>query len=171
MSLPVWQRRLLWDALHAGPRKLTPSRPCPSRCPPHPAAPPVRYPPHPACSSRLLQDTRSLYLGLEHCPNGELYDQIRLKGRLEEAAARFYAAEVVLMLGNLRQHAVVRAQGRELEAGLSCEPGRVAWLWIAWLLLRACANIQSERACRAGGRRINLTPLALVLPVCRCTGI
>jgi len=76
----------------------------------------------------LLQDARSLYLGLEHCPNGELYDQIRLKGRLEEAAARFYAAEVVLMLGNLRQHAVVRAQGRELEAGLSCKPGRVARL-------------------------------------------
>ncbi|KAI7842103.1 hypothetical protein COHA_004297 [Chlorella ohadii] len=54
-----------------------------------------------------FQDARSLYLGLEHCPNGELYDQIRLKGRLDEAAARFYAAEVVLMLGHLRQHAVV----------------------------------------------------------------
>lgn len=37
-------------------------------------------------------------------PAGELYDQIRLRGRLDEAAARFYAAEVVLLLEYLRQH-------------------------------------------------------------------
>lgn len=54
-----------------------------------------------------FQDAFSLYLGLEHCPNGELYDQIRLRGRLDEAAARFYAAEVVQMLEHLRQHRVV----------------------------------------------------------------
>ncbi|KAL4437322.1 hypothetical protein ABPG75_004461 [Micractinium tetrahymenae] len=54
-----------------------------------------------------FQDAYSLYLGLEYCPNGELYDQIRLRGRLGEAAARFYAAEVVLMLEYLRQHRVV----------------------------------------------------------------
>ena len=58
--------------------------------------------------SRLVsQDAFSLYLGLAHCPNGELYDQIRLKGRLGEEAACFYAAEVVLMLEHLREHAVV----------------------------------------------------------------
>ncbi|KAL4439495.1 hypothetical protein ABPG77_008824 [Micractinium sp. CCAP 211/92] len=54
-----------------------------------------------------FQDAYSLYLGLEYCPNGELYDQIRLRGRLDEAAARFYAAEVVLMLEQLRRHRVV----------------------------------------------------------------
>ena len=30
-------------------------------------------------------------------PPGELYDQIRLQGRLPESAARFYAAEIVLV--------------------------------------------------------------------------
>ena len=42
---------------------------------------------------------------------GELYDQIRLRGRLDEGAARFYAAEVVLMLEHLRAHAVVGGVG------------------------------------------------------------
>lgn len=60
-----------------------------------------------ACAGFLPQDAFSLYLGLEHCPNGELYDQIRLKGRLGEEAACFYAGEVVLMLEHLREHAVV----------------------------------------------------------------
>lgn len=65
----------------------------------------------------MLQDAFSLYLGLEHCPNGELYDQIRLRGRLDEAAAQFYAAEVVLMLAHLREHAVVRGL---LQNGVNC---------------------------------------------------
>ena len=49
---------------------------------------------------------RALYC---HCTAaaGELYDQIRLAGRLEEPAARFYAAEVVLMLEALRGRGVV----------------------------------------------------------------
>jgi 3-phosphoinositide dependent protein kinase-1 len=38
---------------------------------------------------------------------GELYDQIRLRGRLEDPAARFYAAEVVQMLEELRVRGVV----------------------------------------------------------------
>ncbi|EFN52977.1 hypothetical protein CHLNCDRAFT_36647 [Chlorella variabilis] len=54
-----------------------------------------------------FQDAYSLYLGLEYCPNGELYDQIRLQGRLPEATAAAYAGEVVLMLRYLRQQGVV----------------------------------------------------------------
>lgn len=54
-----------------------------------------------------FQDAYSLYLGLEYCPNGELYDQIRLRGRLDESAARFYCAETVLLLECLREHRVV----------------------------------------------------------------
>ncbi|PIN19349.1 3-phosphoinositide-dependent protein kinase (PDK1) [Handroanthus impetiginosus] len=42
-----------------------------------------------------FQDTFSLYMGLESCDGGELFDQITRKGRLSEDEARFYAAEVV----------------------------------------------------------------------------
>ncbi|XP_058087157.1 3-phosphoinositide-dependent protein kinase 2-like isoform X2 [Magnolia sinica] len=42
-----------------------------------------------------FQDTYSLYMALESCEGGELFDQITRKGRLSEAEARFYAAEVV----------------------------------------------------------------------------
>ncbi len=60
--------------------------------------------------TRLLftfQDARAVYLALEHVPGGELYDQVRLRGRLPAADARFYAAEVVLALGELRAARVV----------------------------------------------------------------
>lgn len=42
-----------------------------------------------------FQDTYSLYMALECCEGGELFDQITRKGRLSEDEARFYAAEVV----------------------------------------------------------------------------
>ncbi|XVF20702.1 hypothetical protein REPUB_Repub12eG0025200 [Reevesia pubescens] len=42
-----------------------------------------------------FQDTFSLYMALESCEGGELFDQITRKGRLLEDEARFYAAEVV----------------------------------------------------------------------------
>lgn len=42
-----------------------------------------------------FQDSFSLYMALESCEGGELFDQITRKGRLPENEARFYAAEVV----------------------------------------------------------------------------
>ncbi|KAK7279521.1 hypothetical protein RJT34_24574 [Clitoria ternatea] len=42
-----------------------------------------------------FQDSFSLYMALESCEGGELFDQITRKGRLAEDEARFYAAEVV----------------------------------------------------------------------------
>ncbi|KAK1383604.1 hypothetical protein POM88_021339 [Heracleum sosnowskyi] len=42
-----------------------------------------------------FQDTFSLYMALESCEGGELFDQITRKGRLSKDEARFYAAEVV----------------------------------------------------------------------------
>ncbi|KAL6573449.1 3-phosphoinositide-dependent protein kinase 2 [Orobanche hederae] len=42
-----------------------------------------------------FQDTFSLYMALESCEGGELFDQITRKGRLCEDDARFYTAEVV----------------------------------------------------------------------------
>lgn len=54
-----------------------------------------------------FQDDVSLYFALEHCPGGELYDQVRAWGRLPIPAARFYAAETVLILGALRAAGLV----------------------------------------------------------------
>ncbi|KAK4758001.1 hypothetical protein SAY87_019302 [Trapa incisa] len=42
-----------------------------------------------------FQDTFSLYMALESCEGGELFDQITRKGHLSEEEACFYAAEVV----------------------------------------------------------------------------
>ncbi|KAE8713875.1 3-phosphoinositide-dependent protein kinase 1 [Hibiscus syriacus] len=42
-----------------------------------------------------FQDSLSLYMALESCEGGELFDQITRKGRLSEDEARFYAAELV----------------------------------------------------------------------------
>ncbi|GFQ07814.1 3-phosphoinositide-dependent protein kinase 2 [Phtheirospermum japonicum] len=42
-----------------------------------------------------FQDSFSLYMALESCDGGELFDQITRKGCLSEDEARFYAAEVV----------------------------------------------------------------------------
>ncbi|CAN0910590.1 3-phosphoinositide-dependent protein kinase 2 [Linum grandiflorum] len=42
-----------------------------------------------------FQDTFSLYMALESCEGGELFDQITRKHRLSEEEARFYAAEIV----------------------------------------------------------------------------
>ncbi|GMI88101.1 3'-phosphoinositide-dependent protein kinase 2 [Hibiscus trionum] len=42
-----------------------------------------------------FQDTFSLYMALESCEGGELFDQITRKGRLSEDEACFYTAEVV----------------------------------------------------------------------------
>ncbi|CAN7069670.1 unnamed protein product [Brassica rapa subsp. trilocularis] len=42
-----------------------------------------------------FQDSFSLYMALESCEGGELFDQITRKGRLSEEEARFYSAQVV----------------------------------------------------------------------------
>ncbi|KMZ71354.1 putative Protein kinase [Zostera marina] len=42
-----------------------------------------------------FQDSRSLYMGLELCEGGELYDQIKRKVRLSEDETRFYASEII----------------------------------------------------------------------------
>ncbi|GFR45067.1 hypothetical protein Agub_g6441 [Astrephomene gubernaculifera] len=54
-----------------------------------------------------FQDPDNLYLGMEYCAGGELYEQIHRLGRLPLASVRFYAAEVVLILQYLRQAGVV----------------------------------------------------------------
>jgi 3-phosphoinositide dependent protein kinase-1 len=49
-----------------------------------------------------LQDEDSLYMGLEYCPNGELYSQLQERGPLPVTDAVQYAAEIVDILAYLR---------------------------------------------------------------------
>lgn len=46
-------------------------------------------------------------MGMEVCPNGDLYDQISARQGLPVEDARVYAAEMVTMLAVLREHSVV----------------------------------------------------------------
>lgn len=48
------------------------------------------------------QDEESLFMGLEYCPNGELYGQLSARGRLPLPDAVQYAAELVDTLAYLR---------------------------------------------------------------------
>lgn len=54
-----------------------------------------------------FQDPDNLYMGMEYCAGGELYEQIKRRSQLPLEAARFYAAEVVLILEYLRGMQVV----------------------------------------------------------------
>ena len=59
------------------------------------------------CTVRLyftFQDSANVYLGLEPCLYGELYDAI---GQLDMEDIVFYAAEIVVMLDMLRRYGVV----------------------------------------------------------------
>lgn len=113
-------------------------------------------------------------------PAGELYDQIRLRGRLEPGAARAYAAEVVLLLEQLRAHGVVhrcaakgglRGRGHAhaplagprllpccAAAGIRAEP--------ATLLpaARDHAAARSPRACVAAGQHVPTHLLGCAAP-------
>jgi len=54
-----------------------------------------------------VQDPQCIYFALEYVPGGELFRHLRTRGRLPEAAARFYAAEVVSALAALHAGGVV----------------------------------------------------------------
>ena len=54
-----------------------------------------------------FQDKESLFFGLEYCSGGDLYEQIKAKGKLTIQEARFYASEIVLVLEYLKASEVV----------------------------------------------------------------
>jgi len=54
-----------------------------------------------------FQTPKYLYLILELCPNGDLFDLIEKKGVLEETLARFYLAEVILALEYLHEAEII----------------------------------------------------------------
>jgi serine/threonine protein kinase len=56
-------------------------------------------------------------MGLELCPGGELFDQIKRRGRLPLETARFYAAEVVDCLEHIHSEGVIH---RDLKVGSKC---------------------------------------------------
>ena len=53
------------------------------------------------------QDADSLYLGLEYCRGGDLFDQIQQFKRLSVAVVKLYAAELVLILNTLCNYGVI----------------------------------------------------------------
>ncbi|KAK9802913.1 hypothetical protein WJX73_005752 [Symbiochloris irregularis] len=55
----------------------------------------------------LIEQVDSLYLGLEYCPQGELFQQITGRKALSMEQTRFYAAEIVDILSYLQSEQVV----------------------------------------------------------------
>ncbi|KAL3695756.1 hypothetical protein R1sor_009832 [Riccia sorocarpa] len=54
-----------------------------------------------------FQDSLCLYMGLECCNGGELFDQISRKGRLSLEEARFYAAEILDTLDYIHDEGLI----------------------------------------------------------------
>lgn len=54
-----------------------------------------------------FQDVNSLYMGLECCSDGELFDQIRKKKRMSEEETRFYTAEIVDILEYIHGQGII----------------------------------------------------------------
>jgi protein kinase A len=50
-----------------------------------------------------FQDHDSLYMLLDYCPGGEVFSYLRRARRFNEATAKFYASEIVLILEFLHE--------------------------------------------------------------------
>ena len=51
-------------------------------------------------------DPDALYMLLDYCPGGEVFTYLRRAARFPEPTARFYAAEIVLVLEHLHEHGI-----------------------------------------------------------------
>lgn len=58
---------------------------------------------HYAFQSVCIRQNSAVFLVLDFCPGGELFHHLKVRGRLSEAEARFYFAEVLLALGYLHE--------------------------------------------------------------------
>ena len=56
---------------------------------------------------RCLADEKFVHLVLEYAPGGEFFTHLQKAGRLENDAARFYAAQVILIVEYLHQQGIV----------------------------------------------------------------
>jgi len=50
-----------------------------------------------------FQNDTTLYLVMDFCPGGELFNQLKKKGRFDEESTKFYAAETILALQYLHE--------------------------------------------------------------------
>lgn len=54
-----------------------------------------------------FQNKEKLYFALEYCPGGELFYHLQKVGEFDEDVARFYAAQLVLVIGYLHEHDII----------------------------------------------------------------
>jgi len=54
-----------------------------------------------------FQSDKKLYLVMDYCPGGELYNIIKKNGRIDENLARFYAAQILLALEELHKNKIL----------------------------------------------------------------
>lgn len=94
-------------------------------------------------------------MGLEHCPGGELYQQLEGRGPLPLPDARQWAAEVVDILAYLREREVIHRRG----AGGRRAPARAANR-----APRGVARAGALAVMRARARRVLWLPPAFQKP-------
>ena len=92
-------------------------------------------------------------MGLEYCPNGELYEQLEVRGPLAPRDAAQWAAEIVDVLGYLRSMEVIHRRARL--GGVGARGLRVGGPVVAdWW--GACVAVSHRRAVAgAKGSRAN----------------
>lgn len=54
-----------------------------------------------------FQNKEKLYFALEYCPGGELFYHLQKVGEFDEDVTRFYAAQLVLVIGHLHEHDII----------------------------------------------------------------
>jgi serine/threonine protein kinase len=54
-----------------------------------------------------FQNKEKLYLAMEFCPGGELFYHLQKAGEFDEEVARFYTAQLVLVLGYLHEKDII----------------------------------------------------------------
>merc|ERR1719375_1000080 len=56
---------------------------------------------------RSFQDAQKLYLVIEYCPGGDMFECLKKFGKFPEEHARFYGAEVLLAVEELHKNLVL----------------------------------------------------------------
>ncbi|KAF0919307.1 hypothetical protein E2562_029159 [Oryza meyeriana var. granulata] len=113
-----------------------------------------------------FQDTYSLYMALESCEGGELFDQIVRKGRLPEDEARFYAAEIVDILEYLHSVGLIHRDVKP-ENLLLTSDGHIKIADFGSVkptkdtLIKVLPNSTNERACTFVGTAAYVPPEVL----------
>ncbi|CAN6476262.1 unnamed protein product [Victoria cruziana] len=115
-----------------------------------------------------FQDTYSLYMALESCDGGELFDQITRKGRLSEDEARYYAAEVIDALEYLHNVGLVHRDIKPENLLLTADGhlkiadfGSVKPMKDCQIIVLPAASESNEKACSFVGTAAYVPPEVL----------